>query len=327
MILDQESPMKAIRVHAFGEPDVLKLEDVPDPTPGPGQVLLRVKAIGVNPVETYVRAGKYGPKQFPYTPGADCAGVIERVGEGVTPWKPGDRAYSAATVTGAYAELAVCDATKVFPLPEHVGFAEGAALGVPATTAYRATFDRGQARPGETVLVHGATGGVGLFCVQLGRAHGCTILGTGGSADGRQLLLREGAHHALDHTAPDYLDQLMKLTGGRGVDLILEMLANVNLDRDLGVLAKKGRVVVVGNRGRVEIDPRQTMMRDADVRGMTIMNLTDPELHAIHAALGAALEARILRPVIDTQMPLADAARAHREILEGSSRGKIILLP
>jgi NADPH:quinone reductase len=319
--------MKAIRVHQFGDPDVLKLEDLPDPTPGPGQVVLRVKAIGVNPVETYIRAGKYGPKPLPYTPGADCAGVIEKVGDGVTRWKPGDRAYTAATLSGAYAELALCDAAKVFPLPEHVGFDQGAALGVPATTAYRALFDRGQARPGETVLIHGATGGVGLFATQLARAHGCTVVGTGGSPEGRALLLKEGAHHALDHCTGDYLDQLMKLTGGRGVDLILEMLANVNLDKDLGVLAKKGRVVVVGNRGRVEIDPRQTMARDADIRGMTIMNLTDPELSAIQRAIGAALEARILRPIIDAQIALAEAARAHREVLEGNSRGKILLVP
>jgi len=319
--------MKAIRVHEFGDPDVLKLENVTDPVPGPGQVLLRVKAIGVNPVETYIRAGKYGPRQFPFTPGSDCAGTIERVGDAVSHWKLGDRAYTAATLTGAYAELALCDAAKVFPLPSHIDFPQGAALGVPAATAYRALFDRGQARPAETVLVHGATGGVGLACVQLGRAHGCTIIGTGGSDEGRQLLLREGAHHVLDHTAPDYLDQLMTLTDGRGVDLILEMLANVNLDRDLGVLAKKGRVVVVGNRGRIEIDPRQTMARDADIRGMTLMNVTDPELIAIHRALGAALEAKILRPIIDERLPLSDAPRAHREILEGNSRGKIILVP
>jgi NADPH2:quinone reductase len=319
--------MKAIRVHEFGDPEVLKLENVTDPVPGPGQVLLRVKAIGVNPVETYIRAGKYGPRPFPFTPGTDCAGIVERVGDSVTQWKLGDRAYTASTLTGAYAELALCDAAKVFPLPAHVEFDQGAALGVPAATAYRAIFDRGQARPAETVLVHGATGGVGLACVQLGRAHGCTVIGTGGSDEGRQLLLREGAHHALDHTAPDYLDQLMTLTAGRGVDLILEMLANVNLDRDLTVLAKYGRVVVVGNRGRIEIDPRQTMARDADIRGMTLMNVTDPELLDIHRALGAALEARVLRPIIDHRLPLADAVRAHHEILEGNSRGKIILVP
>ncbi|HSI33738.1 MAG TPA: NADPH:quinone reductase [Tepidisphaeraceae bacterium] len=319
--------MRAIRVHEFGEPDVLKLETVPDPTPGPGQVVVRAKAIGVNPVETYVRAGKYGPRQFPYVPGSDIGGVIESVGPGVTQWKAGDRVYTASTLSGAYAELALCDAGKVFRLPDGVSFAAGAALGVPAATAYKAVFMRGQAKPGETVLVHGASGAVGLFCVQMLRAHGCTVVGTGGTAEGRELVKREGAHHALDHTAAGYLDELAKLTGGAGVELIVEMLANVNLDKDLGALAKFGRVVVVGNRGRIEIDPRQTMARDADVRGMTLMNVTDAELKSIHAALGAMLEAKTIRPIIDTEMPLADAARAHREVLEGGSRGKIVMVP
>jgi NADPH2:quinone reductase len=319
--------MKAIRVHQFGEPEVLRYEDVPDPTPGPGQVVIKAQAIGVNPVETYIRAGKYGPRQFPFTPGADAAGAIQSVGPGITQFKPGDRVYTAATLSGAYAQLVLADAGKVFPLPAHVTFQQGAALGVPAATAYRALFGRAQAKPAETILIHGATGGVGLFCVQLARAHGCTVIGTGGSEAGRQLVLKEGAHHVLDHTAADYLDQLIKLTGGRGVDAILEMLANVNLDRDLSVLAKFGRVVVVGNRGRIEIDPRQAMVRDADIRGMTLMNVTDPELYAIHRALGAALEAGILRPIIDCEIPLSEAVRAHHEILEGNSRGKIILVP
>jgi NADPH2:quinone reductase len=319
--------MKAIRVHQFGDPDVLKLEEVPDPRPGPGQVVVRAKAIGVNPVETYVRAGKYGPRTFPYTPGSDVAGVIEAVGPGVSGQEVGDRVYTASTLSGGYAQLALADAAKVFPLPAKLTFGQGAALGVPAATAYRALIHRGRAQPGEMVLIHGATGAVGLFCVQLARAHGCTVIGTGGSEQGRQLVLKEGAHHVLDHTAGGNLEQLMKLTGGRGVDLILEMLANVNLDKDLGVLAKFGRVVVVGNRGRIEIDPRQTMARDADIRGMTLMNVTDAELYAIHRALGAAMEAGILRPIVDEELPLADAAKAHREVLEGNSRGKIVLVP
>lgn len=319
--------MKAIRIHEFGEPDVLKLETVPDPVPGKGQLVMKIHAIGVNPVETYIRAGKYGPRAFPFTPGTDCAGVVQAVGEGVTQFKTGDRIYAASTLSGAYAELALCDASKVFLLPAKVSFEQGASLGVPAATAYKAAFMRGQIKPGETILVHGATGGVGLACVQMARAHGCTVIGTGGSAKGRELVQKEGAHHVLDHAAPDYLDQLMKLTGGKGVDAILEMLANVNLDKDLTVLAKFGRVVVVGSRGRIEIDPRQTMMRDADIRGMTLMNLNDAELYSVHRALGAFLEAGILRPVIDATLPLAEAARAHREILEGSSHGKIILAP
>jgi NADPH2:quinone reductase len=319
--------MRAIRVHQFGEPEVLRYEETPDPTPGPGQVVIKVHAIGVNPVETYIRAGKYGPRQFPYVPGTDAAGTIQAVGSGVTQFKAGDRVYTASTLSGAYAQLALADAGKVFPLPPKISFQQGAALGVPAATAYKALFMRGQVKPAETVLIHGATGGVGLACVQLAHAHGCTVIATGGSQSGRELVLKEGAHHVLDHTAPDYLDQVMTITGGKGVDAIIEMLANVNLDKDLGVLAKFGRVVVVGNRGRIEIDPRQTMARDADIRGMTLMLATDAEVYAIHRALGAALEAGILRPVIDSEMPLHEAARAHREILEGNTRGKVILIP
>jgi NADPH2:quinone reductase len=319
--------MKAIRVHEPGGPEVLKLEDVPDPAPCPGQVLVRVHAVGVNPVETYVRSGTYGQKGWPYTPGADAAGVVEAVGEGVRRVKAGDRVYTAGSATGTYAGLAVCPEARVFRLPANVTFQQGAALGVPYATAHRALFHRAQARAGETVLVHGASGGVGTAAVQLARAFGLTVIGTGGTDDGRRLVAEQGAHHVLDHRAPDYLDALMTLTGGRGVDIVLEMLANVNLAKDLTVLAKHGRVIVVGNRGRIEINPRDTMARDADVRGMTLMNVTDDELQGIHAALIAGLENGTLRPVIGKQMPLADAARAHAAVLEPGSYGKIVLIP
>ena len=319
--------MKAIRVHAFGEPSVMKLEDVPDPTPAAGQVLVRLRAVGVNPVETYVRKGIYGPRPFPYTPGTDGAGLVESTGPGVTRVKPGDRVYVSAAAPGTYAELALCPEAGVHPLPAHVTFAQGAALGVPYATAHRALFHRGRPVAGETVLVHGAAGGVGTAAVQLARAFGLTVIGTGGTDRGRQLVLAEGAHHVLDHTAPAYLDQLMALTGGRGVDLILEMLANVNLGKDLTVLAKDGRVVVVGSRGDVQITPRETMRRDADVRGMTLMNATDRDLAGIHAALVAGLESRTLRPVVGTEIPLAEAARAHEEVMKASGAfGKVVLV-
>lgn len=319
--------MKAIRVHQFGEPSVLRLEDVTEPPAGPGQVVVKVQAIGVNPVETYIRAGRYGQREFPYTPGADCAGIISAVGANVTRFKPGDRVYTAGSVSGTYAEYALCNQTTVFALPAKVSFAQGAALGVPAATAYRALFHRARVKAGETVLIHGATGGVGLAAVQLARAFGCIVIGTGGSGEGRALVLKEGAHHVLAHHDPSYMDELMKLTGGKGVDAILEMLANVNLDKDLGALAKFGRIVVIGNRGRIEIDPRQTMAKDADIRGMTLFNVNQAELEEIHAALGAHLESGTLRPVIEQEMPLADAARAHEEVMKGESRGKIILVP
>jgi NADPH2:quinone reductase len=319
--------MKAIRVHAFGDPDVLKLEDVPDPTPGPDQVLIDVKAIGVNPVDTYVRAGKYGPKSFPYTPGADGAGIVERVGPNVTKFKPGDRVYFSRAATGSYAEKAVADLHTVFPLTDGITFQQGAALGVPYGTAYRALFHRGQVKPGETVFVHGATGGVGIAAVQLAAALGCTVIGTGGSDAGRVLVLEQGADHILDHKDATYLQKLMDLTEGRGVDLILEMLANVNLADDLKVLAKNGRVVVVGSRGTIEINPRDTMSREADIRGLTLANATPEELRSMHAHIRAGLENGTLRPIIDTELPLGEAAKAHVEVMEGGSRGKIVLIP
>jgi NADPH2:quinone reductase len=325
--MEGAQPMKAIRIHNFGDPEVMKLETVPDPAPGPGQVLVAARAIGVNPVDTYIRAGKYGSRQFPFTPGSDLAGVVEQVGGGVSRFKPGERVYASRTLTGAYAEKALVEQDNVYPLPDAITFAQGAALGVPYGTAYRALHHRGGARPAETVLVHGATGGVGLAAVQMARAHGCVVIGTGGSDAGRDLVRQEGAHHVLDHHAPDYLQKLMDLTGGRGVDLILEMLANVNLGKDLTVLAKFGRVVVIGSRGRVEIDPRDTMSRDAEIRGMTLMSATTAELTSIHAAIRAGLENGTLRPIIDHEMPLSAAAAAHVEVLQGDSHGKIALVP
>jgi len=319
--------MKSIRVHAFGPPEVMKLQDLPDPQPAAGELVVTVKAIGVNPVDTYIRAGGYGPREFPFTPGFDAAGVVESVGPGVTRFKTGDRVYVSRPISGTYAERTLVDEHHVYSLPDNITFAQGAALGVPYGTAHRALHHRGHAQPGETVLVHGATGGVGIAALQLARAHGCTVIGTAGSDAGRVLVLEQGAHDVLDHKDATHFDKLMDLTQGRGVDLILEMLANVNLGKDLPVLAKNGRVVVIGSRGPVEINPRDTMSRDADIRGMTLMNATVADLDSVHAALGAGLENGTLRPVIDKEMPLSQAVAAHHEIMEGSSHGKIVLIP
>jgi NADPH2:quinone reductase len=291
------------------------------------QMFVRVKAVGVNPVETYIRAGKYGPREFPFTPGTDAGGVIEAVGPGVKQFKPGDRVYTSGSITGAYAELSLCKESQVHRLPDNCSFEQGAALGVPYATAYRGLFYRGAARAGETVLVHGASGGVGTAAVQFARAAGMTVIGSAGSEPGRRLVAEQGAHHVLDHTQPDYLQQLKPITEGRGVDMILEMLSNVNLAKDLEVLARHGRVVVIGSRGRIEIDPRETMGRDADIRGMAVFNASEPELHGIRMAIVAGLEAGTLRPIVGKKLPLADAARAHEEILHGGAHGKIILLP
>ena len=320
--------MKAIRVHRFGGPEVLQLEEVPNPKPGPGQVVLGVKAIGVNPADTYIRSGTYPRKpSLPYTPGLDAAGFVEAIGVGVAGLSEGDRVYAAGTESGAYAELALCSESQLHPLPERVSFAQGAAVPVPYATAYRALFQRARAAPDETVLVHGASGGVGVAAVQIARATGMRVLGTAGTPKGRDLVAAQGAHHVIDHRAPGYRERILEITGGRGVDVILEMVANLNLGTDLGLLAPGGRVVVIGSRGTVTIDPRDAMGRDAAILGMSLFNAGERDTAAIHAALVAGLGNGTLRPVVGRELPLAEAARAHEAVMQPGAHGKIVLIP
>ncbi len=320
--------MKAIRVHEFGGPEVMKLEDVPDPQPGPGHVVIRIHAAGVNPVEAYIRTGTYASKpSLPYTPGTDAGGIVAVVGAGVKRVKKGDRVYTTGSSTGTYAEQALCNEGQLQLLPDNVSLEQGAAMGVPYGTAYRGLLQRAEAKPAEIVLVHGASGGVGTAAVQLARAAGMTVIGTAGSSEGLKLVKEQGAHHVLNHSSEGYLDELMKLTEGRGVDVIVELLANKNLAKDLSVLAKKGRVAVIGNRGTIEINPRDAMSREADIRGVTLMNTSEQEYRTMHAALVAGLENGTLQPVIGQKIPLADAGRAHAEIMKPSgAHGKIVLV-
>ena len=320
--------MKAIRVSAYGGPEVLKLEEVPAPVAGAGQVVVRNHAVGVNPVDTYLRTNtdNRGPK-LPYTPGADSAGVVESVGAGVARVKPGDRVYVGGSVSGAYAEVSLCGEAQVHPLPENASFAQGAAMNVPYATAYHALFHRGHGEAGETVLVHGASGGVGIGAVQLARARGLTVIGTAGTERGRRLVLEQGAHHVLDHTAAGYLDELMRLTDNRGVDIVLEMLANANLQKDLDVIAMRGRIVVIGNRGTTEINARLAMNKDAAILGMALFHASPAQLVGIHAALVEGLRNGTLRPVIAREFPLAEAPRSHEAVMEAGHHGKIVLIP
>ncbi len=321
--------MKAIRVAATGGPEVLSLEEQPDLAPDPGQVLVSIKAAGVNPVDTYVRSGTQGyAPTLPYTPGSDGAGVVAAAGGGVDKVRPGDRVYLAGSLTGTYAEQALCTEDQLFLLPESIGFAQGAAVNVPYATAYRGLFQRGQAKPAELLLVHGASGGVGLAAVQLAVAAGLTVLGTSGSDGGRELVRAQGAAAVFDHHDPRHFQSIMDLSRGHGVDIILEMLADKNLAEDLPILAPQGgRVVVIGNRGNITINPRETMSRDADIRGMSLKNLGAQDKHRIHAALRAGLVNGSLRPIIRSELPLADAAKAHELVMRSGACGKIVLLP
>ena len=320
--------MKAIRVKEFGGPEVLQLEEAPDPKPSGAQVVVRIRAAGVNPVDAYMRSGVYPRKPaLPYTPGTDGAGTVESAGPDAKRFKAGERVYLAGSLSGTYAKLALCEDQFVFPLPAHVSFAQGAGIHVPYATAYRALFQRAHALAGETLLVHGASGGVGIAAVQLARAAGLQVTGTVGSERGRKLVLAEGAHEVLDHSAPNHFEEALAATDGHGYDLILEMLANVNLGRDLGILAMHGRVSVVGSRGNAEITPRDMMGRDGAIIGMSLWNTPPHELICIHAALVAGLENKTLRPVIGLEIPLAEAGRAHTAIMAGGAHGKIVLIP
>jgi NADPH2:quinone reductase len=319
--------VKAIRVHEFGAPEVLRLEDVPTPSPAAGQVLVRVKAVGVNPYDTYMRSGTYAIKPpLPYTPGSDAAGPVETVGPGVTV-KPGDRVYTANTLSGAYAEYALALESQVHRLPDRVSFAQGAGVWVPYGTAYHALRHFADARGGETLLVHGASGGVGIAAVQIARAMGLVVLGTAGTPKGLDLARAEGAHQVFDHRQPGYQEAIRRATGDRGVDIILEMLANVNLGADLKLLATNGRVIVIGSRGDVTITPRDLMTRRASVRAFTLWSITGPEEREVHAAIFTGLENGTLRPVVGKELPLAEAAQAHRDVMAPGAHGKIVLIP
>lgn len=324
--------MKAIRAHSFGGPEVLRFEDVADPVPAAGEVVFDMRASGVNPADTYMRNGTYAivPK-LPYIPGGDAAGVVSAVGADVADFKVGDLVFTGTALsfdlTGCYAGKIKRKASEILPLPANVSFAQAAAFGVSYTTAHYALFARGGARAGETVFIHGASGSVGTAAIQLAKRAGLRVIGSGGSAKGLDLIRAEGADGAVDHTAAGYLDDVRRLTDGQGPALILEMLANVNLAADMDVVAKYGRIVIIGNRGDVTITPRVAMMKELDIRGIALWNATAEQMRPIVADILAGVATGALRPVIGREMPLADAAEAHVAVLQPGAYGKIVLVP
>ena len=320
--------MKAIVVREFGEPEVMKLEDVPTPEPSGTQVLVRLKAAGVNPVDTYLRTGihAHAPK-LPYTPGKDAAGLVESVGEAVTTFKPGDRVYTADSLTGTYAEFSLSDEKQLGVLPDNVGFEEGAGIWTPYATSFRALFQKAEGKAGETVLIHGASGGVGIAAVQWAKNAGLTVIGTASSDDGKKLVADQGADAVFDHTDEDHFGDIREYTGGKGVGVIVEMLANMNLERDFETLSMFGRIVVVGNRGSLQFTPRQAMTKDATIYGMSLFNSSQADREQMHSAIFDGLQKGFLKPCIRFSVSLGDAARAHHEIIERKGFGKIVLVP
>lgn len=318
--------MKAIVVHEYGAPEVMSVKEVETPRPAAGQILVRIHAAGVNPVDTYLRSGNHAhaPK-LPYTPGKDAAGTVEAVGDGVTKFKVGDRVYTADSITGTYAEFALCDEAQLGRLPDNTTFEQGAGIWTPYATSYRALFQKAGAKAGETVLIHGASGGVGIGAVQWAKAAGLTVIGTASSAEGKQLIADQGADAVFDHSDDGHFAAIKDFTGGNGVDIVVEMLANVNLERDFECLAMFGRIVIVGNRGSLEFTPRLAMTKDATIYGMSLFNAPQALRDEIHAAIYDGLAAGSLTPVVSGTFSLADAPSAHHAVIENKAAGKIIL--
>lgn len=304
----------------------MSVEEVETPRPNAGQVLVRIHAAGVNPVDTYLRSGNHAhaPK-LPYTPGKDAAGTVEAVGDGVTKFKTGDRVYTADSITGTYAEFALCEERQLGRLPDNVTFEQGAGVWTPYATSYRALFQKAAAKAGETVLIHGASGGVGIAAVQWAKAAGLRVIGTASSREGKQLIAEQGADAVFDHSDDGHLGAINAFTGGEGVDVIVEMLANVNLERDFECLAMFGRIVIVGNRGSLQFTPRLAMTKDATIYGMSLFNAPQPVRDEIHAAIYDGLAAGSLTPVVSVTFSLADAPAAHHAVIENKAAGKIIL--
>jgi len=318
--------MKAIVVKDFGAPEVMNLEEIETPEPNEDQVLVRVKAAGVNPVDTYIRTGTYAQKpDLPYTPGKDAAGIVEKIGANVTELAVGDRVLTADAGSGTYAEFCVCEERHLIKLPENVSFEQGAGVFVPYATAYRALFQKAKAQKGETVLIHGASGGVGTAAIQWAKNAGLTVIGTASSEEGKRLVAEQGADFVFDHSDENYLNEILAATNGKGVEIIIEMLANVNLVKDFDVLAKFGRIVVVGNRGSLDFNPRLTMGKDASIHGLALFNAPTDEMKEIHEAIFDGLSKGFLNPIVGKKFALADAVKAHHEVIESKAFGKIVL--
>ena len=328
--------MKSIRAHKFGGPEQLKVEVIDDPVAGRGEVVIDVRAAGVNPSDVYMLSGNYVlVPNLPYVPGYDAAGIVSEVGGGVDTFAVGDRVLTCPAlaqqddlpdlgITGCFAEKVARKAADIRRLPDNASFGQGASIGVPYTTAHQALFLRGGGKAGETVFIHGASGAVGTAAVQLAKRAGLAVIGSAGGEQGISLVRELGADLAVNHNVEGYVDQVREASNG-GPQLILEMLANVNLATDLELVAKYGRVVIIGAREEVSINPRVMMIKELDVRGLALFNLSRPQSEAIMDDLIAGLADGSLNPIIGAEMPLAEAAAAYERVMEPGAYGKLVL--
>jgi NADPH2:quinone reductase len=326
--------MRAIRFHELGEPEVLRLEDVPDQEPAAGEALIEVHAAGVNFADTRRRRGLYLEETpLPYTPGSEVAGRIVRLGEGVSGWSVGDRVM-ATLASGGYAEYVTVSAAALLPIPAGLGYAEAAAFPVQGLTAYHLLRTSGRLRPGESALVHSAAGGVGTLAVQLARLMGAGTIYATASSDEKLALARSlGADVTVNYTTEEFAARVVehaRSQGRRGVDIILDAVGGDVLEQSLRCLAPFGRLVVFGRASghQVDIDPAQLMKRCQEMIGFWLPPiLARPDLVAPSVReLSEYLASGQLKVLVGASFPLEQAAEAHRQMEARQTTGKVVLL-
>ncbi|MFM5929616.1 MAG: NAD(P)H-quinone oxidoreductase [Novosphingobium sp.] len=328
---DLPQMMTAIGFDAPGGPDVLKPQTVPVPQPGPGQVLVKVAFAGVNRPDVVQRQGFYPPPPGASPiPGLEISGEVVALGEGASTDLFG-RKVCALVSGGGYAEYCLAEAGHCLPVPPGLPMDQAAALPETLLTVWHNVFERGFARDGETILVHGGTSGIGSMACLLGKLFGVTVIVTCGGPEKCAAALAIGAAHAIDYKASDFVEEVARLTGGKGVDLVLDMVAGDYVARNLKCLAEDGRHVTIAVQGgvRAEINMAMVMTRRLTLTGSTLR----PRSNAFKAALVAEVREQAwplvgdgaLRPVMDQVFPLADAAAAHSRMEAGAHIGKIVL--
>ncbi len=328
--------MRAVTITDPGGPESLVLTDVADPVPGPGEVVIAVAAAGVNRADVLQRRGFYAPPPGASPlPGLEVSGVVDEVGEGVTAWRVGDE-VCAVLAGGGYAERVAVPAEQVLPVPDGVSLVDAAALPeVACTVASNLDLVAG-CRPGETLLVHGGASGIGTHAIQWAVARGMTVLTTVGSAEKARIVTELGATRAIRYREEDFADVVADVTGGRGVDVVLDIMGAKYLRGNVASLAVGGRLVVIGLQGgaRAELDLGALLAKRATVVGTTLRarpvhgrgGKAEIVAHVVATTWPLVAAGRI-RPVVDRTYPLADAAQAHRHLDGGEAVGKTLLIP
>lgn len=332
--------MKAACYERTGTPDVIELRELPDPVPGPGDVLVEVEAATVNPIDTYIRAGVIPqPLKFPAIPGCDVAGTVKAVGGSVTRFRPGDRVWGSNQGCfgrqGTCAQLAAIGEEWLYPVPDGQSSDEAAAGALVSITAHLGLFLHGRLQPGEVVFVNGGSGGVGSVVIQFAKAAGATVITTAGADEKRELCRTLGADHVLDYRAADLDDQLREAAGAHGgIDLWWETRREPTLERSIGFMRKRGRIIVMAGRdARPDFPLGAFYTRDLRLLGFVIFNASPDEQRAAADEINRWTKERRWFPVIGRTFPLAETAAAHRlqeeNTLQGAGTltGKILIKP